>query len=142
MNVAGFIFLLSLHLGVFQIGYGRNASTRPAVVNIGAMFNFDSIIGRVAKIAIDEALKDVNSNSSILKGTKLSVTLQDTNCNGFLGMVEALRYMATDVVAIIGPQCSVVAPIISHVASELRFPLLSFAATDPTLSSLQFPFFC
>lgn len=141
MNVAGFIFLLSLHLGVFQIGYGRNASTQPAVVNIGAMFNFDSIIGRVAKIAIDEALKDVNSNSSILKGTKLSVTLQDTNCNGFLGMVEALRYMATDVVAIIGPQCSVVAPIISHVASELRVPLLSFAATDPTLSSLQFPFF-
>ncbi|KAK9023044.1 hypothetical protein V6N11_003277 [Hibiscus sabdariffa] len=92
-----------------------NASARPAVVNIGAMFKFDSTIGRVAKIAIDEALKDVNSNSSILKGTKLNITLQDSNCNGFLGMVEALRYMATDVVAII--------------------------ATDPTLSSLEFPFF-
>ncbi|XWS26034.1 hypothetical protein CRYUN_Cryun27aG0118600 [Craigia yunnanensis] len=49
--------------------------------------------------------------------------------------------METDVVAIIGPQCSVVAHIISHVANELQIPLLSFAATDPTLSSLQFPFF-
>ncbi|XVE94391.1 hypothetical protein REPUB_Repub02eG0004600 [Reevesia pubescens] len=49
--------------------------------------------------------------------------------------------METDVVAIIGPQCSVVAHIISHVANELQVPLLSFAATDPTLSSLQFPFF-
>lgn len=43
--------------------------------------------------------------------------------------------------AIIGPQSSVVAHIIAHVANELQVPLLSFAATDPTLSSLQFPFF-
>lgn len=49
--------------------------------------------------------------------------------------------METDVVAIIGPQSSVVGHIISHVANELQVPLLSFAATDPTLSSLQFPFF-
>lgn len=49
--------------------------------------------------------------------------------------------METDIVAIIGPQSSVVAHIISHVANELQVPLLSFAATDPTLSSLQFPFF-
>lgn len=43
--------------------------------------------------------------------------------------------------AIIGPQSSVVAHVISHVANELKTPLLSFAATDPTLSSLQFPYF-
>ena len=49
--------------------------------------------------------------------------------------------METDTVAIIGPQSSVVAHIISHVANELKVPLLSFGATDPTLSSLQFPFF-
>lgn len=138
---AWFVFLLFLHLGAFQIGYGRNVSARPAVVNIGAIFTFDSTIGRVAKIAIDEAVKDVNSDSNILKGTKLATTMQNSNCSGFLGMVEALRYMETDVVAIIGPQCSVVAHIISHVANELQIPLLSFAATDPTLSSLQFPFF-
>jgi ionotropic glutamate receptor len=49
--------------------------------------------------------------------------------------------METDIVAIIGPQSSVVAHIISHVVNELQVPLLSFAATDPTLASLQFPFF-
>lgn len=43
--------------------------------------------------------------------------------------------------AIIGPQSSVVAHTISHVANELHVPLLSFAATDPTLSSLEFPYF-
>lgn len=56
-------------------------------------------------------------------------------------ITAALRFMETDVVAILGPQSSVVAHIISHVANELQVPLLSFAATDPTLSSLQFPFF-
>lgn len=49
--------------------------------------------------------------------------------------------METDVVAVIGPQSSVVAHSISHVANELQVPFLSFAATDPTLSSLQFPYF-
>lgn len=49
--------------------------------------------------------------------------------------------METDIVAIIGPQSSVVAHIISHVVTELQVPLLSFAATDPSLSSIQFPFF-
>ncbi|EOY15322.1 Glutamate receptor 3.3 isoform 4 [Theobroma cacao] len=141
MNAAWFLLLLSLHFGVFKIGYGRNASTRPPVVNIGAIFSFDTTVGRVAKIAINEAVKDVNSNLSILQGTKLAVTMQDSNCSGFVGMVEALQYMETDVVAIIGPQCAVVAHIISHVANELQVPLLSFAVTDPTLSSLQFPFF-
>ncbi|XP_073219429.1 glutamate receptor 3.6-like isoform X2 [Cicer arietinum] len=49
--------------------------------------------------------------------------------------------MATRTVAIIGPQTSTTAHVISHIANELHVPLLSFSATDPTLSSLQFPFF-
>lgn len=61
--------------------------------------------------------------------------------NKYVVLIAALRFMETDVIAIIGPQSSVTAHIISHVANELRVPLVSFAATDPTLSSLQFPFF-
>jgi len=53
----------------------------------------------------------------------------------------ALQLMATQTVAIIGPQTSTTAHVISHIANELQVPLLSFTATDPTLSSLQFPFF-
>jgi len=48
--------------------------------------------------------------------------------------------METDVVAIIGPQCSPIAHIISYVANELQVPLMSFAS-DATLSSIQFPYF-
>ncbi|KAL5557698.1 hypothetical protein UlMin_033909 [Ulmus minor] len=141
MKLSWFLPFVFLCLGTFPFVHGKNVSSRPAVVNIGAMFTFDSTIGRVAKIAIEEAVKDVNSNSSILQGTKIVVKMKDTNCSGFIGMIEALQVMEKDCIAIIGPQSSVVAHIISHVANELQVPLLSFAATDPTLSSLQFPFF-
>lgn len=53
----------------------------------------------------------------------------------------ALKFMESDTVAIIGPQTSVTAHVISHIANELKVPLLSFSATDPTLSPLEFPFF-
>jgi glutamate receptor, ionotropic, plant len=45
------------------------------------------------------------------------------------------------VLAIIGPQSSGGGHILSHVANALQVPLVSFSATDPTLSSLEFPYF-
>ncbi|KAK2660920.1 hypothetical protein Ddye_007453 [Dipteronia dyeriana] len=141
MKMVWFLPLLFLYLVVFSSGYGKNVSSRPNVVNIGAIFTFNSSIGKVSKIAIEEAVKDINSNPSILHGTKLNLTMANSNCSGFLGMIEALKFMENDIVAIIGPQCSTVAHIISYVSNELKIPLLSFAVTDPTLSSLQFPFF-
>eukprot|EP00253_Pinus_taeda_P007137 PITA_07137 len=44
-------------------------------------------------------------------------------------------------VAIVGPQFSVLAHVVSHVASELHIPILSFGATDPTLTTFQYPYF-
>lgn len=49
--------------------------------------------------------------------------------------------METDILAIIGPQSSVVAHTVLHVGNELTTPFVSFSATDPTLSTLQFPYF-
>ena len=49
--------------------------------------------------------------------------------------------MEKDTLAIIGPQNAVTAHVISHIANELKTPMLSFSVSDPTLSPLQFPFF-
>ncbi|XP_014507976.1 glutamate receptor 3.6 [Vigna radiata var. radiata] len=117
-------------------------STRSSAVNIGAILSFDSIVGRVAKVAMQAAVDDVNSNPTILNGTKLNISMFDTKLStGFLGIIASLRLMASDTVAIIGPQYSVMAHVISHIANEMQVPLLSFAATDPTLTSMQFPYF-
>ncbi|CAA2974913.1 glutamate receptor 3.4-like [Olea europaea var. sylvestris] len=139
------VFMIScLWVPMEVIGITGNAtapSARPRVVNIGALFTLNSAIGRSAKPAILAAVDDINSDSSILKGTKLNLTLQDTNCSGFLGTVEAMQLMGKDVIAAIGPQSSGIAHVISHVVNELHVPLLSFGATDPTLSALQYPYF-
>ncbi|XP_073149885.1 glutamate receptor 3.4-like isoform X2 [Henckelia pumila] len=53
----------------------------------------------------------------------------------------ALQLMGSKVVATIGPQSSGIAHVISNVVNELQVPLLSFGATDPSLSALQYPYF-
>lgn len=146
---SGRVFMAGVLLLIFCIwvpilGRAQNASVSSSaanVVNIGAVFTLNSFIGRAAQPAILAAIDDVNSDSSILEGRKLNVIFQDTKCSGFLGTVEALQLMEKDVVAIIGPQSSGIAHVMSHVVNEFHIPLLSFGATDPTLSALQFPYF-
>ena len=46
--------------------------------------------------------------------------------------------MKTNNVALVGPRFFVIAHIVSHVASELHVLILSFGATDITLSSYQY----
>ncbi|CAI9759981.1 unnamed protein product [Fraxinus pennsylvanica] len=137
------MFISCLWVPMEVIGITRNttAPARPRVVNVGALFTLNSAIGRSAKPAIIAAVDDINSDSSVLKGTKMNLILLDTNCSGFLGTVEAMQLMERDVIAAIGPQSSGIAHVISHVVSELHVPLLSFGATDPTLSALQYPYF-
>ncbi|KAH9626950.1 hypothetical protein KSS87_005719 [Heliosperma pusillum] len=135
--------LVRLIFVLYVVVHGASiTASRPTVVPIGALFTFNSTIGKVAKIAIEEAVNDVNADSSILHGTKLKLTMRDSVCSGFLGFIQAMQFMEKEVVAIIGPQSSVVAHMVGIVASELQIPLLSFAATDPTLTlALEFPYF-
>lgn len=64
------------------------SAPRPSSVHIGALFTFNSTIGRVAKIAIEEAVKDVNADPTLLVGTQLNLSYKNSNCSGFIGMAE------------------------------------------------------
>ncbi|KAF7823134.1 glutamate receptor 3.7 [Senna tora] len=114
---------------------------RPASVNIGAVFSFDSVIGGVAKVAMEMAVSDVNADPIVLNGTKLNLIMEDASCSVFLGSIGAFRALEQGVAAIIGPQSSSIAHVISQIANGLQVPLVSYAATDPTLTALQFPYF-
>lgn len=127
------VFILSLN----SVVNGK----RPDVVNIGAILTYDSIIGRVAKVAIEGAIEDVNLDKNVLAGTKLNLIMKNDDCNAFIGAIEVLKVLEEDAVAIVGPQSSTIANMISFISSGLQVPLITFAATDPTLSSLQYPFF-
>ncbi|KAL0301801.1 UNVERIFIED_CONTAM: Glutamate receptor 3.7 [Sesamum radiatum] len=127
---------------VFLVFVGRPLQCeQPAVVKVGAVFTFDSVIGRGAKIAMEMAVEDINSDPRILNGTQLRMVMEDPKCSAFMGSVQALQMIEKEVVAIVGPQSSAIACIISHIANGLHIPVISYAATNPTLSSLQFPYF-
>lgn len=138
------LFMVSVMVPMEVIVGAKNVSSspsRPRVVNIGSMFTINSVIGQSTMPGIYAAVDEVNADPSVLKGTKLNLIVKDTNCSGFVGTVDALQLMEKDVVAVLGPQSSGIAHVVSHVVNELRIPLLSFGATDPTLSALQYPYF-
>lgn len=82
-------------LMIFSNGVGVSGlNKRPEFVNIGATLAFNSTIGKVARIAIQAAVDDVNSDPSILGGTKLRMKMQDTNYSGFMGIVEGILLLS------------------------------------------------
>lgn len=68
-----------------------SVSTRPSYVNIGAIMCFNSTIGKVAKVAIEASVDDINASQTILNGTMLNISMQDTKFSvGFLGIIECM----------------------------------------------------
>ncbi|KAF9612960.1 hypothetical protein IFM89_004663 [Coptis chinensis] len=63
-----------LALSILSFGEFSNGASRPAVVNIGA-------------ISMEAAVNDVNSDPSFLGGSKLNITVHDSNFNGFLSII-------------------------------------------------------
>lgn len=80
--------VLAVHTLIWVLLTGCFYCQKPSVVNIGAIFTFNSVIGRVAKTAMEIAVSDVNADSRILVGTKLKLVKEDANCSAFLGSIE------------------------------------------------------
>lgn len=66
----------------------------PDVVNVGAIFSFNSINGKVAKAAMKAAENDINSDPSILGGRKFSITLLDSDFSEFFGLIGGMLFVS------------------------------------------------
>ncbi|CAL5398342.1 unnamed protein product [Camellia sinensis] len=64
---------------------------RPEILRIETLLSYNSVIGRVSKVAIETAITDVNADPSILNGTQLKLIMDDTGFNVFLGSVKESR---------------------------------------------------
>lgn len=93
MKLVWALLLMVLCYGHFSNG-ANTVSKRPEVVNIGSIFVFKSMIGKVAKVAIEAAVQDVNSNPDVLRGTELNITMHNTNFSGFRGIVEGTVHLS------------------------------------------------
>lgn len=81
------LLLLLFHAVPLQ-GQSTNVSPRPQVVNIGSVFTFKSLIGKVIKVAMQAAVDDVNANPTVLNNTRLNIIMHDTKFNGFMSIME------------------------------------------------------
>lgn len=88
MGPVHLMFLLLVLLAAAAARAVSAAVARPREVAVGALFTYDSTIGRAARLAIELAVDDVNADRTVLAGTTLNLTTQDTNCSGFLGIVD------------------------------------------------------
>lgn len=89
MNSIGYLIplLLLLLWALFFSGFGSSQKT--SVVKIGAVFTYNSVIGRAAKAAMEKAVSDVNADPTILRGSELRLIMQDSNCSVFMGSIES-----------------------------------------------------
>lgn len=71
------------------------AGARPSEVAVGALFTYDSTIGRAAQLAIELAVDDVNADRTVLAGTQLKLITQDTNCSGFVGIIDGWLFASS-----------------------------------------------
>lgn len=85
--------VLLVSIFVFCIQTSLEGASRPDVVNIGAIFSFGTINGKVSRIAMKAAQDDINSDPSILGGMKLVITMHDSNFSGFLGIMGGILFL-------------------------------------------------
>jgi glutamate receptor, ionotropic, plant len=91
--VLGLWVVMVMPLAVKGIAANTTVSSSlgvPKVVNVGALFTLNSVIGRSAKPAVVAAIDDINSSPDVLRGTRLNLILHDTNCSGFLGTIGGI----------------------------------------------------
>ncbi|KAG6549143.1 hypothetical protein Mapa_009369 [Marchantia paleacea] len=119
---------------IFTTWTGGQVQGANTTLRIGALFAYNTSIGNEARTAVTLAVQDVNANDTILKDIKLEIRTSDSNCTSFQGAAAAVDMLKTNVVAIVGPQTSEVAQFTADLASATQVPLVSFSATDPSLT--------
>lgn len=82
--------VLLLSTSILCIGVFSEEASKPDVVNVGAIFTFGTINGKVAKVAMKAAENDINSDPSVLGGRKLTISLHDSNYSSFLGIIGGI----------------------------------------------------
>lgn len=86
--------LMILYNGFSSTVAGIHNTSRPDIVNIGALFSFNTSVGKIIKIALEAAVDDVNSDPNILGKTKLKLSLQeDSKYRGFLSIAEGMSFI-------------------------------------------------
>ncbi|XP_057833449.2 glutamate receptor 3.3 [Cryptomeria japonica] len=109
--------------------------------NYGYEVALDTTNGKLARTAIELAVEDVNRNTSVLNGTILNIHIRDSKQDALTGASAALELIRKGCVSIVGPQTSVVAEFVGYLGVAAHVPVVTFGATNPSLSMHRYPYF-
>ncbi|CAI7753671.1 unnamed protein product [Closterium sp. NIES-53] len=98
--------------------------------------------GLSIRSAIQLAYEDVLADHSLTFPHPLRLSFGDTGSTRFQAQAAGLQTMLDDVLVLLGPEFSSQAHSIIDLCRDYQVPMVSYSATDPTLSSKgQFPYF-
>ncbi|KAI4990422.1 hypothetical protein ZWY2020_038785 [Hordeum vulgare] len=119
------LFLLLLLLG--DPGVAQDTTSKADEFHVGVILNLGSLVGKVARTSISLALV---------------LHVRDSMGNDIQAASAAIELLDNyKLQAIIGPQKSSEAVLISKIGNITRVPIVSFTATSPSLTSDTMPYF-
>ncbi|XP_052168398.1 glutamate receptor 2.8-like [Oryza glaberrima] len=131
------IFFLLLSLTVAQ----NTTESGTGTLNVGVILHLKSLVGKMAHTSIMMAVEDFYAVHRSFK-TKLVLHIRDSNGDDIQAASEAIDLLENyNVKAIVGPQKSSEATFVSDLGNKSQVPVISFTATNPTLSSIDVPYF-
>ncbi|GLJ41455.1 hypothetical protein SUGI_0858000 [Cryptomeria japonica] len=138
---SGYEVAVPIALGVLLFCAAQLGGMDCSPINIGAIMVLDTRTGKIAKTAIELAVEDVNQNTSILKDTVLNIDIRDSRQDALIGASAALELLRKGCVSIVGPQTSAVAEFVAYLGVAAHVPIVTFGATNPSLSIHRYPYF-
>ncbi|CAI5516260.1 unnamed protein product [Closterium sp. Naga37s-1] len=118
------------------------ANVENQTLTIGVLTGEELGQGLSFRSAIRLALEDVQADPSLTFPYPLRLSFGNTGSTRFQAQAAALQTMLGDALLVLGPEYSSQAHSIIDLCRDYQVPMLSFSATDPTLSSKgQFPYF-
>ncbi|XP_078150473.1 glutamate receptor 2.7-like [Carex rostrata] len=115
--------------------------TISAQFHVGVILDSSTLVGKIGQTSIAMAVEDfymMHENYT----TRLMIHGRDANSDDLQASsaaLDLLQNMKTQ--AIIGPERSSQAVMISKIGNKTQVPVISFSATSPTLSSMHLPYF-
>lgn len=102
---------------------------------IGPLSGDVSSLGQNAKIGVEMAVEEINSNGGI-NGKQIEVIYEDTKCNAKEAVNAGNKLINVDNVnAIIGGLCSSETISVAPIAEQSKTPLISYCSSAPGISS-------
>ncbi|XP_073002220.1 glutamate receptor 2.8-like [Typha latifolia] len=135
--------LLILLICIFSpVMVAQNASrSAKASFHVGIVLDLGTPVGKMGQSSLSMAIEDfyaIHGNYS----TRLVLHSKDSNNDNIQAASAALNLLENHKVqAIIGPQKSSQAVFISDLGNKTHVPIISFSATNPSLSSSRIPYF-